>query len=554
MSGRPVKGAAYTELVAGVEFVVLDIETTYVKATRTAGSARLPISIGAVTMLNGSRRDIFHTLVNPGVPVDKESSAYNGIRSRDITPPDVPDVAGALGLLDVFLAAHPDAVIVCHNAMFDVGHLHEAYVREQMAPFDRLVIDTEFLGMRLRLPGVAAFAKLTDLARRYSIDTTAPVPSAQRRLHKALKDAQDTAEVLDQFIAEAAALGITDWAAFCDKAKPRRSLDIAGSTRRRRRMRPPDIPAAHIKACHNVTPLPAAPGGDALAAWDKQIAACVKLHCPTIAEKVQFDSGHAALLLARLTAMMASTRDPGDMGTLLVALEPLLSQMDRPASRDWYKANAQHIRDSKPCEPYAACPACLAELPCLRDTVYQLLTRLTLNYGTTGRGGPVSLLSKQAKKDLWSGKSARKIDTWPNAGVADMAAHMVWLVIQEARAKRQQTTVTKLLASAVQRDLHFADPHLALEVARHWSRTPARDGDVRNLATTVLAGATSAPGYLELEVWYNGAFQRTLEARQTAATRAAKPRKLEPKRTPSSLELRPEAARHAYRYQLHRTG
>ncbi|MGY1723340.1 MULTISPECIES: 3'-5' exonuclease [unclassified Blastococcus] len=550
MSTAPEKGAAYQELVAGREFVVLDIETTHTKATKTAEAAFHPISVGAVVLLNGTRRETFHRLANPRVPVDRDSSAYNGIRTADLT--GQPDVAAVLAELDAFLAGHPDAALVCHNALFDVGHLAAAYARAGMTPFDRLVFDTEFLGVRLKLPGVANFAKLTDLATRYGINTTLAVPRAQARLHKALKDAQDTAEVLDCLLAEAALLGIATWDEFCRVTKPKRSSDIAATVRRRRRMRAPQIPAGHIRACHGRTRLPARPTEAALDAWTAQIAACVRLHCPTIAEKVLYDERHAPRLLDRLTALLATTRDPGDVGTLLVALEPLLERLDRPAARAWYRANHQQIRDAQPCEPHAACPACVAGRPCPRDVIYRLLTRRALDYGTTAAGVPVSLLSKQVKKDLYYGKSARKIDTWPAQGLSDMAAHMLWVVVQEARAKHQHTTVSKLLASAVERGLHLADPHLALEVARHWARSPDRDGDVEQLVTTVLAKANSNPGYLDLEVWFHGSFRRAAAARQAAAGRITRQRKADPVRTPADIELRPPQSTHTYRYQLHR--
>ncbi len=544
------RGAAYRELIASREFIVLDIETTHTKATRTADAAFHPISIGAVVLLNGSRRETFHRLANPGVPVDKDSSAYNGIRTPDLA--GQPDVATVLAELDAFLSRHPDAALVCHNALFDVGHLAAAYARAGMAPFDRLAFDTEFLGVRLKLPGVANFAKLTDLATRYGINTTLAVPRAQERLHKALKDAQDTAEVLDCLLAEAALGGITSWDEFCRVAKPKRSGDIVATVRRRRRMRAPQIPAAHVRTCHGRGRLPARLSEAALDGWAAQVTACVRLHCPTIAEKVLYDERHAPRLLDRLTALVATTREPGDMGTLLTELEPLLERLDRPAARAWYRANHQHSRDAKPCEPHAACPACVAGRPCPRDVIYQLLTRRALDYGTTAAGAPVSLLSKQVKKDLYYGRSARKIDTWPAQGLSDMAAHMLWLVVQEARAKHQHTTVSKLLASAVERRLHLADPHLALEVARHWARTPDRDGDVEHLVTTVLAGATSNPGHLDLEVWFHGSFRRAAEARRAATDRIARQRKADPLRTPADIELRPPHSTHTYRYQLHR--
>lgn len=130
-----------------------------------------------------------------------------------------------------------------------------------------------------------------------------------------------------------------------------------------------------------------------------------------------------------------------------------------------------------------------------------------------------------------------------------MAAHMVWVVVQEARAKHQHTTVSKLLSSAVQRDLHRADPHLALEVARHWAHNPDRDDDIEKLVNDMLADATSNPGYLDLDVWFHSSYRRAADAR-TAASQASRTRKANPKRRPADIELRPTQSLHRYRYQL----
>jgi hypothetical protein len=46
-----------------------------------------------------------------------------------------------------------------------------------------------------------------------------------------------------------------------------------------------------------------------------------------------YDERHAPRLLDRLTTLMATTRDPGDMGSLLVGLEPLLERLDRTRAR-----------------------------------------------------------------------------------------------------------------------------------------------------------------------------------------------------------------------------
>lgn len=55
-------------------------------------------------------------------------------------------------------------------------------------------------------------------------------------------------------------------------------------------------------------------------------------------------------------------------------------------------------------------------------------------------------------------------------------------------------------------------------------------------------------------MWFHGPFRRALKARASAASRTARTRKIDPARKPADIELRPPAALHTYRYQLHRRG
>ena len=553
MTELPTKGAAYHELIAGREFIIIDIETTTVKATTSTSRVVYPISIGAVRLVNDVRRDTLHVMGNPGVPVDEESSKYNGITTADLVAlGDGHDAPAMLDELDAFLAKFPDADIVCHNAYFDVRHLHEAYARAGKVGFHRQVFDTLFIPVRLKLPGVANRAALETLRTRYGINTTVTAPKGQGRLYKGLKDAQDTAELLSWLLAEAAQSGLVTWDSFVKRTKPKTSTEIAATTRRPRRyMTRPTITDKHITDSHTKA-LPAKPSPTAVDRWLAQATECVHVHCPHLPEKVTNDSKHAKLLLPGLTALLPTCANPGDLGTLLLGLEPLLTLMTKEEARSWYKSNHTYIRNGAACEPTGACPACVADQPCPKDVIYHLLTRRALDYGLTSRGVPVSLLSKQAKKDLWDGASARKIDTYPRLGVPDMAAHMLWVINREARAKRETATATKLLDKAVARDLHLEDPRLALEVARHWSNNPRREAAIEKLVATVLAKATTDPGFTELELWFTGSYRRKVEARNAAKVKAKPPRKRKPLRKPAEIELRPPEAQHAYRYQVHR--
>ncbi len=169
-----------------------------------------------------------------------------------------------------------------------------------------------------------------------------------------------------------------------------------------------------------------------------------------------------------------------------------------------------HIKAAPPCDELHACPDCVAGQPCPKDTIYQLLTRRTLDYGLTSRGEPVSLFSRRVKDDLWDQGNDRKMNTWPAQGMHDMAAHMMWMLIAEARRKNNTTRGMDIIAKAVARNLHEHDPRLALEVARYWSQQPRKEQDITRLVEVMRAKATTDPGYLDLDVWYEGSHRKKL--------------------------------------------
>ncbi len=552
MTALPAKGAAYGTLIANRSFIVLDIETTTAPATDTDPETVYPISIGAVLLLNGTRRDTFHELTDPGVAVDAASSAHNGITTPDLA--GEADNATTLAALDTFLAKHPDAHLVCHNAHYDVPHLHSAYARAGMTPFSYDVIDTQFLPVRLRLDGVSSRPKLTALAAHYGVATTLPrVPEPRRRLHKALLDAQNTAEVLCWLLAEAAAQGITEFDDFLAVAKPRSSADLASHHARQRRRRPrnPAISAKHIKATHGARRMPTRATRTQIDAWVQQVRTCVALHCPHAAGKVTVEA-HRIGLLDRLTPLLADCTDPGDAGTLLGIIEPLLVQLDRYGARDWYGKHHTAIKDAPSCNEMHACPHCVAGQPCPKDTTYHLLTRRALDYGiATHTGEPVSLFSRKVKDDLWDVGRHRKMDTWPRQGMHDMAAYMMWMLLDEAYRKGNTTRELDILTKAVERKLPQHDPRLALHVVRHWAKDPRKTRSIERLVENMRATVTTDPGYLVLEMWFDGPFQRLLIARAAAKRRTAK-RKARGLRKVALIERRPAKVQHTYRYQLHR--
>jgi DNA polymerase-3 subunit epsilon len=158
-------------------FVVFDLETT---GTRP-GTSRI-VEVGAVRMLGFEAVATFERLVNPGFPVPETITRITGIQTRDVR-----GAARIDRVLPEFLRFAGGAVLVAHNARFDVGFVDAELARLHGRRLAAPVIDTVALARRL-LAGRVSRMNLATLAERF--DTRV------RPCHRALADAEATAEVL----------------------------------------------------------------------------------------------------------------------------------------------------------------------------------------------------------------------------------------------------------------------------------------------------------------------------------------------------------------------
>ncbi|HZT91671.1 MAG TPA: exonuclease domain-containing protein [Gaiellaceae bacterium] len=160
-------------------YVVFDLETTGLRP----GSAR-PCEIGAVRVRELELAERFQTLANPGARLQPAVAALTGLRDDELRR--APPVAAAVRR---FLAFAGDAVLVAHNARFDMAFLDEETVRATGSRVAATVLDTVALARTLlgRQP-----ANLASLAYRFATDA--------RPCHRALPDAEATAEILLRLI------------------------------------------------------------------------------------------------------------------------------------------------------------------------------------------------------------------------------------------------------------------------------------------------------------------------------------------------------------------
>jgi DNA polymerase-3 subunit epsilon len=183
-------------------YVVVDLETTGLQP----GSSRI-CEIGAVRVRELELAEEFHTLVDPKVPIGPAIAALTGLRDQQLR--GAPTEATAVRR---FLAFAGDAVLVAHNARFDLGFLDRETERLTGARLAGPVVDTVGLARRL-LAGRTPRAGLASLAQF--------VGTAARPCHRALPDAQATAEILLVLIGLAQERGAMTVADLCDLAAPR---------------------------------------------------------------------------------------------------------------------------------------------------------------------------------------------------------------------------------------------------------------------------------------------------------------------------------------------
>ena len=172
-----------------VSFVVVDLETTGGSPVDDAIT-----EIGAVRFEGAERVGSFQTLVDPERPIPPAITHLTGISDRS--------VAGAPSLatvLPTFLEFARGAVIVAHNASFDVGFLNANLLRLDYPTLPAPAVCTAKLARRLVWPEVPN-VRLRTLAGYFR---TRVQPT-----HRALQDAEATGEVLQGLLDVGHHLGI----------------------------------------------------------------------------------------------------------------------------------------------------------------------------------------------------------------------------------------------------------------------------------------------------------------------------------------------------------
>lgn len=183
-------------------FVVFDTETTGLSVETDS-----IVQIGAVRILNGRivEGEIVETYVNPGCPIPPASTRVHQVTDDDVT--SAPDIVRAGQDLHHFAR---DAVLVAHNAPFDIGLLRKS--QSQMGVlWNHPVLDTVLLSAVIF--GTTETHTLDALCDRLSVT----IPPHLR--HTALGDALATAQALVKLIPILEGQGFTTFGSVVDATR-----------------------------------------------------------------------------------------------------------------------------------------------------------------------------------------------------------------------------------------------------------------------------------------------------------------------------------------------
>ncbi len=180
-----VAPAASSPALDACRFAVVDVETTGTRARR--GDRVIEVAVATLDREGGGgeARLVFHTLVNPGLPIPPFVAALTGIHDGLVR-----EAPGFEAVADGLLDALRGAVFVAHNARFDWAFLSAEVERARGLMLQGPRVCTMRLARRL----------LPELPRR-NLDTVAEhFGIAIEGRHRAVGDAVAAARVLAKLV------------------------------------------------------------------------------------------------------------------------------------------------------------------------------------------------------------------------------------------------------------------------------------------------------------------------------------------------------------------
>ena len=185
------------KLLSETTFIVVDLETT--GGSPFAGA--VITEIGAVKVRGGIVQEEFKTFVNPLSPIPDFITELTGITDEMVRLSPIIDEV--LPEFITFCGLEDEAVLVAHNAPFDISFL-KAAAKELECPWPKYeVIDTARLARQLLTRDEVINCKLGTLAE---FSNTAGIPT-----HRALDDARTTTEVMHRLFERLGSFGVENF-------------------------------------------------------------------------------------------------------------------------------------------------------------------------------------------------------------------------------------------------------------------------------------------------------------------------------------------------------
>jgi len=429
---------AIAALWGGVRLVVIDTETT--RSPGGGGPLRV-VSVAAVTCRGGTVRGKWQTLVNPQVPIDRESRAIHGIADEHlIGEPIFADVAGLL--LPLLTPKDGERLVLCaHNAGFDVSVLrHELELVGLELP-DLPVLDT--MGKLANFVGIQpASKKLRDLLAALGIVNSRP--------HDAMADAVACAEAAVALLNRAAGLGHTDLDALLEAVSGSATTAAIQSSKGdidSGRVKAKSLPATHVQGHSGV--LPKRPGVRALADWKTEASECARLRCRHLEGRAMEAEAPVLTRMEALEEVLEGLCVEGDIAgaaTVVGAMMPLLEVIDPHRTRvgyyayvlEWARYWAPKLDPLGRCEGTDLCPSCRLLKPCPLDAWPDVVGRL-------------SLVEPSRSVETFFGTSGKKVGlgtyaNWEKKGMDPrVLGAALWAIVEYLRASGQSSEADRVV-------------------------------------------------------------------------------------------------------------
>ncbi|KGR92041.1 DNA polymerase III PolC [Ureibacillus massiliensis 4400831 = CIP 108448 = CCUG 49529] len=186
--GAPIAYAEQHIELDSATYVVFDVETTGLSTAYDT-----IIELAAVKIKEGKVIDKFERFANPHRPLTPKIIELTHITDDMLT--NAPEVDQVVSEFREFIG---DAIVVAHNASFDIGFLYTAYAKAGIQGVVHPVIDTLELSRMLN-PTLKSH-RLNTLSKRYGIELT--------QHHRAIYDTEATGELMLHLLKEAKEKGI----------------------------------------------------------------------------------------------------------------------------------------------------------------------------------------------------------------------------------------------------------------------------------------------------------------------------------------------------------